>query len=138
MYYNSYGLDKEEEAKSMYIGLQHLHINLWFILIILFFVTYFLIRSNKEKPAKILHMVTRLFYVLILGSGIGMVIILGFPVTFVIKGILAISLVYFMERILGKKKKNELDGKMESYYWIMFAVTIMLVVLIGYRVITFG
>ncbi|MDE5412480.1 YisL family protein [Alkalihalobacterium chitinilyticum] len=120
----------------MYTGLLHTHSSSWAITVLLFFIAYFLIKANKEKGAKIVHMILRLFYVIMVLTGIGLLIQWNFAFTFVLKGILAISLIYFMEMILVRTKKDALAGK-GPYYWIMFVATLVLVVLIGFNVIAF-
>ncbi len=50
----------------------HMHITAWVIGIILFFVTYSMLKGANPK-AKMLHMITRLFYLLIFLTG-GMLI----------------------------------------------------------------
>ncbi|WP_209121955.1 YisL family protein [Alkalihalobacillus sp. BA299] len=121
----------------MYTGLLHTHSSSWAITVLLFFIAYFLLKGNKEKGAKIVHMVLRLFYVIMVVSGIGLLIQWNFAFTYVLKGVLAISLIYFMEILLVRTKKGVLDGKQQAYYWIMLIATLMLVVLIGFKVLTF-
>jgi hypothetical protein len=121
----------------MYNAFYHPHAYFWIILVVLFFATYFLMRANKAKGAKITHMILRLFYVIMLGSGIGLLVSLNFASSYILKGILAFSLVYFMESILVKTKKDSFGNKPQVYYWIMCSVTLVLVVLMGYRVISF-
>ncbi|GGM25170.1 UPF0344 protein YisL [Paraliobacillus quinghaiensis] len=47
----------------------HLHITSWVLALILFAVTYSLYKQDKQKPAKISHMITRVTYLLIIYSG---------------------------------------------------------------------
>ncbi|WP_078555339.1 DUF1516 family protein [Bacillus alkalicellulosilyticus] len=121
----------------MITGLYHAHASSWAITLLLFFIAYFLIVANKQKPGKIVHMVLRLFYVIMVVSGVGLLINYQFALTFLIKGLLALVLIYFMEMILVRTKKGVLIGKMKTYYWIQFAITAILVVLIGFNVLSF-
>lgn len=119
-----------------YQAFYHPHAYFWMVLVLLFFVTFFLYRSNVAKGAKITHMILRLFYVIMIVTGIGLLISYGFPFPYILKGVLAISLIYFMEMILVRTKKGSSEKPM-AYYWIMCLATLMLVVLIGYEIITF-
>ncbi|WP_088103649.1 YisL family protein [Halalkalibacter urbisdiaboli] len=107
------------------------HIGSWAIMIILFFVSYFLLKARKEKGAKIIQMILRLFYLIMIVSGVGMLVIYQFPLLFVFKGVLALVLLYAMEMILVGTKKGTLGSK-ASMYWILFAVSLIVVVVIGY------
>jgi hypothetical protein len=49
--------------------LTHLHITSWILALILFFLVLSFYKQGKEKPGKILHMILRLDYLLILYSG---------------------------------------------------------------------
>jgi hypothetical protein len=112
------------------------HIGSWAILVLLFFVGYFLLKAGKAKGAKIVHMVLRLFYIIMLVSGIGMLVTLGFPLMYLVKGALAFFLIYAMEMILVRTKKGTL-GEQATLYWAIMIVTLVLVVLLGYGVISF-
>lgn len=112
------------------------HIGSWAITVLLFLVSYFLLKGGISKGAKIVHMILRLFYVIMLVSGIGMLIGYGFPAVYVVKGILAIVLIYAMEMLLVRTKKGTLGSK-APMYWSLFGVTLVLVILLGYEVISF-
>ncbi|GAF64042.1 DUF1516 family protein [Alkalihalobacillus trypoxylicola] len=114
----------------------HLHASSWAIMILLFFITYFLIKGGKAKAGKILHMVLRLFYVVMVVSGGYLLFSMfqyGFPTTFFIKALLALVLIGMMEMILTKTKKNTLNKPL--LYWLIFIITVIIVPLIGLRVI---
>lgn len=104
-----------------------MHAGSWAILLIFFFLSYFF---PKQKW---LSMITRLFYLIMLISGIGMLFLLKFPLVFIVKGILAIILIGMMEVLLAKKQK----GEPQTLFWILFAVFLVLVVLFGFNVISF-
>ncbi|MBP1989943.1 hypothetical protein J2Z66_001541 [Paenibacillus eucommiae] len=75
----------------------------------------------------------RLFYVIMLVSGIGMLVIMEFPMKYVVKGIAAIVLIGIMEVIVGRKAKNKKVG----WLWAVFAAAILIIILIGYGVLQF-
>lgn len=115
---------KEEE------NLIHAHITTWVLGIILFFVAFSFFKSGKEKPFKIIHMVLRLFYVLIIITGI--VIVSGvyqLNGEYIAKIILGIWTIATMEMVLVKSKK----GKPTRIYWIQFVVVLVLTILLGMR-----
>ena len=108
----------------------HMHITTWVVAIILFFVASSLLKSGKEKPAKIVHMVLRLFYIFVLVSGFmivsGLYQIDGEYIGKIILGIVTIGM---MEMVLVKSKK----GKPTRVFWILFFVAFILTVLLGLR-----
>ncbi|RXI97747.1 DUF1516 family protein [Anaerobacillus alkaliphilus] len=116
-----------------YIALYHPHAYFWMLLVLLFFVSFFLYRANIAKGAKITHMVLRLLYVIMIGTGVGMLVMIGFPLTHIIKGVLAIALIYFMEMILVRTKK----GTLKPHFWFYCLGALALVLLLGYRIISF-
>jgi uncharacterized membrane protein SirB2 len=114
----------------------HPHAYFWMILVLLFIVTFFLYRANVAKGAKITHMVLRLFYVIMIVTGIALLVLKAFLFTYIIKGLLALLLIYLMEMILVKTKKG-ISGKSLASYWVLCLAALLVVVLIGYRVIIF-
>ncbi|GAE31171.1 DUF1516 family protein [Alkalihalobacillus hemicellulosilyticus] len=112
------------------------HRGSWTILIILFIVAFFLYKAQKNKGATVVHMITRLFYLIMLVSGIGTLIGYQFPVVLIVKGILALVLIYVMEMILVRTKKNTLGDK-AGVYWIALVVISLIVILMGFGVIRF-
>ncbi|WP_050616348.1 YisL family protein [Bacillus testis] len=103
------------------------HASSWAILLVAFFLTYFL--ENK----KIMSIILRLFYVVMLVSGIGMLTIMEFPMHFVVKGILAILLIGLMEMLLARQKKQ---SSSPLVLWILFIIDLILIILLGYKVIS--
>ncbi|WP_062047950.1 DUF1516 family protein [Bacillus sp. JCM 19034] len=112
------------------------HRGSWAILLILFVVAFLLYKLRKDIGAKIVHMITRLFYIIMLVSGIGTLIGYQFPVVLIVKGILALILIYVMEMILVRTKKNTLQQQ-AGIYLGAFALITIIVVLMGFGVIRF-
>ena len=99
----------------------HLHITTWVIGIILFFITYALLKKGNPK-AKMLHMITRLFYILIFLSGGMLISNFSYYAQKMIVGILVIA---FMELVLvrtKKKKVPELYGLYLFYLCYMYCI----------------
>lgn len=119
-----------------HIAFYHPHAYFWMVLVVLFLMTFFLYRVNIAKAAKITHMVVRLLYVIMVGTGIALLYIIQFPATHILKAVLAIVLVFSMEMILVKTKKGFSQNLLTSY-WLLCLVTLVVVILLGYRVISF-
>ncbi|MBZ5752855.1 YisL family protein [Metabacillus rhizolycopersici] len=108
----------------------HMHITTWVVAIILFFVANSLLKSGKEKPSKIVHMVLRLFYILVLVTGFIMVTgLYEIDGEYIGKIILGIVTIGMMEMVLVKSKK----GKPTKVFWILFFAAFILTVLLGLR-----
>ncbi|SDN25056.1 Protein of unknown function [Fictibacillus solisalsi] len=100
------------------------HTGSWAILIILFLITYF-------TRQKVTLMLQRLFYLIMIVSGVGMLAQLNFPLHYVIKGILAIVLIGVMEMMVARKRK----GNPMAAMWIVLIILFALVLLLAYNVI---
>ena len=77
-----------------------IHAGSWAILIILFIMSYMLNKQEFTLWGQ------RAFYVLMLGSGIGMVVIKNFPVISMIKAVFALILIMSMEILVARKKRT--------------------------------
>ena len=101
----------------------HLHITTWVIGIILFFVTYSLIKNGSSK-AKMMHMITRVFYILIFLTGGMLISNFGYYAQKMIVGILVIA---FMELVLVRTKKRKSTG----IVWTLFVLALVYVLYLG-------
>lgn len=109
----------------------HSHGLFSFITIILFLLTMSFIYSGKQRPAKIFQMILRGLYILVLITGSAL-IFLNLHIAALIKGVLSFWLIYVMEMIATRRSKNELSFKMAFFLWLQFAVSLCLVLYIGY------
>ncbi|WP_018921599.1 DUF1516 family protein [Salsuginibacillus kocurii] len=116
-----------------------IHSSVWSLLVVVFFIAYILLSKGNQKGYFISHQIARLFYVLMIVSGgytLFYLTTLGdLPINYTIKGILALWLIYLMEKILGSKKRGEFEGRMSTYYWVQFTITLLLVIFLGFGVI---
>ncbi|MCM2675393.1 DUF1516 family protein [Alkalicoccobacillus plakortidis] len=123
----------------MYNMFYQSHAGSWAFLLLFFLAAYFLFRFGKPKASKIIYMIVRLFYIIMLVSGIGMLVFnlnasadignfVSGNISFLIKGLLAIMLIGIMEVIMGKTKRRETTGSL----WIVFVVLMVAVVALGY------
>ncbi|MGO4888548.1 DUF1516 family protein [Anaerobacillus sp. MEB173] len=115
-----------------YAALLHTHVLTWFLALVFFIVSYFLFKAGKQKGQRITHMILRLMFILVFLSGGSLVFALGFSVSSIIKGVLAIWLLSLMELILVKSVKGKISG---GYYWIQFIIALVAVFYYGYIVI---
>ncbi|KAB7665394.1 DUF1516 family protein [Bacillus sp. B1-b2] len=106
------------------------HVLTWIIGLILFALSFGLHKAGKEKISKILHMVLRLVYILIIGSGIGLLAVTGMDFMHTIKMLVGIWVIGMMEMVLIRTKK----GEKTTILWILFVVALILVLLIGYNI----
>ena len=101
----------------------HLHITTWVIGLILFFVTYSLLKKGNPK-AKMMHMIARVFYILIFLTGGMLISNFGFYAEKMSVGILVIC---FMELVLVRTSKQKSTGLV----WTLFVLTLAYVLYLG-------
>lgn len=119
----------------------HLHVTGWIVGIILLFVAYFLYKQGNEKGGKIVHMILRLFYLIILLSGAHLLFSLyltNFSMPLgpeaIVKGLAGIWVIAAMEMILVKTKKQV----SVKAFWIQFVIAFALVLIMGYMRLPHG
>ncbi|MDW0111439.1 YisL family protein [Sporosarcina aquimarina] len=107
----------------------HLHILTWVVGIILFIVASGMSPGTKER--KIVKMVLRVFYILIIITGLALFIrymdlnsaLYGVKFLF---GILTIGM---MEMVFAKQEK----GKSTQMFWILFIVSLLITMFLGFK-----
>ncbi len=108
----------------------HFHIFTWVVGIILFLVAA--VMANGTKGKKITHMISRLFYVLILISGIALFIEAmdyGRGAEYGIKFLLGLLTIGMMEMVLVRSQK----GKKVTMFWILFFVFLFATMFMGFK-----
>lgn len=109
----------------------HMHSGLWALLLVLFMLSFVMLRIENERGYKILHMLARLMILLVIASGVMLVSAYNFiPIT-LLKGALAIVLIGLMEMILIRTHKKERTTTL----WVLFIVDLLAVLYIGYGMI---
>ncbi|GGH88389.1 putative membrane protein [Pullulanibacillus pueri] len=112
----------------------HAHVGFWTLGLIVFVLSFILLKAGKEKAAKILHMILRVLLILIFITGAEMVgqwysgQSYGWPT---LKGIFGLLILGMMEMILTKTKKKQ--GTLVS--WIILIISLIGVFYIGYGVL---
>ena len=108
----------------------HAHITTWVIALILFFVAINLHKSGKTRGLKVVQMILRLFYLLIIATGVGMLFSLStISVLYWIKAILGVLVIGFFVMVLSKTIK----GKSTGVLWTLFVVAFVVVVYLGFK-----
>jgi len=107
----------------------HVHITTWVIGLILFFVAATM--TNGSKGQKITHMVLRLFYVLIIITGVALFIeyMDVNAMLYGLKFLGGILIIGMMEMILVRKKKQ----KPTTTFWILFLVFLFITMFLGFK-----
>ena len=107
----------------------HLHITTWVIAIVLFLAASFMNRESKGR--KIVHMVLRLFYILIIITGLALFIehssfdAMQYGMKFLF-GVLTIGM---MEMVLVRSKKQ----KPVTLFWVLFVVFLLVTMFFGFK-----
>ncbi|MGG1684960.1 DUF1516 family protein [Pseudalkalibacillus sp. NRS-1564] len=109
----------------------HAHYSAWGLTLILFLVSYFLMRAGKGKSLEMIHTVLRIFYILTVISGMFLVIGYEFWGPSIVKGVVALWLIFSMEMILVRGKKE----KKIWPFWIQFMFAFLLVIFYGYSIL---
>ena len=103
----------------------HFHITAWVVGLVLFFVAAFGVKH------KAVHMILRLFYIIIIISGFGLFMkfseidqmLYGMKFLF---GLLTIGM---MEMVLVKQNK----GKKTGMFWILFIIFLLVTMFLGFK-----
>jgi hypothetical protein len=108
----------------------HAHMTGWFLAIVLLFVAIFLLKGGKEKGAKIVKMIIRVMYIVILATGLHLLFSSGAYQSgqYILKALSGILVIGSIEMILAKagKKQNT------TPFWILFVVAFALALYLGF------
>ena len=107
----------------------HFHIFTWVVGILLFLVAA--VMANGSKGKKITHMIARLFYVLIVISGLLLFMTYGTSdaMFYGIKFLLGLVTIGMMEMVLVRSEK----GKNVSTLWILFFIFLFATMFLGFK-----
>ncbi|QAS51650.1 YisL family protein [Halobacillus litoralis] len=107
----------------------HLHITSWVIALILVVLVTSFTKSGKEKAAKILHMILRLFYLLILYSGGSLFASYNeYGVLVIIKLLIGLWAIAAMEMVAVKTKKRKPVG----IWWAQLIIAVVIAMILGF------
>jgi len=107
----------------------HGHITAWVLAVILFVVALFLIKGGKAKGAKIIQMVLRVLYLLIIASGIMMLTqVYNINLQYILKAVVGFWVIGLFEMILSRTASN----RNTKVFWIQFIIAFALVLYLGF------
>jgi hypothetical protein len=107
--------------------LTHSHITAWLLALILFGIAMILNKRGNEKGFKIVHMILRVFYLLIIITG-GMLLYILSPM-YILKIIVGLWVISLFELLLIKSAKN----KKTSALWFQFGFAFLLILYLGLK-----
>lgn len=86
-------------------------------------------KSGKAKGAKIVQMILRVLYLLIIASGVGLLfMVYRIDVWYILKAIVGLWIIGLFEMILSRAINN----RKTSVFWIQFVVAWLLVLYLGF------
>ncbi|MGE8205187.1 YisL family protein [Heyndrickxia sp. NPDC080065] len=108
----------------------HAHITTWVVALILFFVALALYKSGNSKGSKIVHMILRLFYILIIVTGAFLFFKFQSidPALYGIKMLDGLLVIGMLEMILVRLKK----GKGTGLFWILMIIFFIIALYLGF------
>jgi hypothetical protein len=107
----------------------HGHVTAWVLALILFIVAIFLLKGGKEKGAKIVRMILRVLYLLIIATGVGLIFMLSnIDMLYILKAVVGIWVIGLFEVILSKVAQN----RTTKVLWIQFVIAFLLVLYLGF------
>jgi hypothetical protein len=106
-----------------------MHITAWVVAVILFIISVFFQERQHEKM-KITHMTLRMFYLLIIGTGVWILhYMASIPALYIVKTIVGIWVIFTMEMILVRTIKR----KSTNMFWLQLIVAFALVFYLGLK-----
>lgn len=107
----------------------HLHITTWVIAIVLFLAAAFMNPASKGR--KIVHMILRLFYILVIITGLTLFIAHSSfdAMQYGLKFLFGILTIGMMEMVLVRGKKQ----KPVTLFWVLFAVFLAVTMFYGFK-----
>ncbi|MHA6258436.1 YisL family protein [Sporosarcina sp. CAU 1771] len=107
----------------------HLHILTWVVGVVLFLVATGMAKGSKGR--KITHMITRLFYVLIIISGLLLFMRHSSldAALYGVKFLLGVLTIGMMEMVLVRSSKD----KSTTMFWVLFAIFLFATMFIGFK-----
>lgn len=108
----------------------HAHITAWLLTLILFFIALGLGKNGQGKGLKILHMIIRVFYLLIiLTGGILLFSVIHISLLYILKAVVGLWIISLFEMILIRTARKE----RRSILWAQFIIAFLLVLYLGFK-----
>lgn len=110
-------------------GTVHAHVSTWFIALLLFVVAIVLNKLGKTKAEKIVTMILRLLYLLIITTGVMLLRLLAeINMDYILKTLAGLLVIAMFEMILARMRK----GKSSALYWLLFILAFASALYLGY------
>ncbi len=107
----------------------HGHVTAWALALILFIVALFLQSGGKEKAAKIIQMILRVLYLVIIATGVGLLFMVSnLSVMYILKAVVGLWIIGLFEMILSRAANK----RRTSVFWIQFVIAWALVLYLGF------
>ncbi len=111
----------------------HGHVTAWALALILFIIAIFLHKGGKAKGFKVLQMILRVLYLVIIGTGIGLLFTFKnipdqYIMLYILKVVTGLWIIGLFDMILGRVANN----RRTSVFWIQFVVAWLLVLYLGF------
>ncbi|AIE59300.1 YisL family protein [Bacillus methanolicus] len=108
----------------------HAHITAWFLALVLFFIALGLHKSGKAKGFRVVQMILRVFYILIVATGVWMLTSIStISLLYILKSAVGLWVIAMLELILIRTAKQQRT----STLWIQFVVAFLLVLYLGFK-----
>ena len=104
----------------------HAHITTWVVAIILFVVALSLLKAGNAKATKIVQMVLRVFYILIIVTGWLLLHNTNYSGEHLLKSIVGIGVIGAMEVLLARKSKGKPTGVILGIFIVLLIVVLYL------------
>ncbi|GHH98517.1 YisL family protein [Neobacillus kokaensis] len=107
----------------------HGHVTAWALALILFIVALLLQSGGKAKGAKIVQMILRVLYLLIIATGVGLLFMVSnISVMYILKAVVGLWIIGLFEMILSRAANK----RRTSVFWIQFIIAWALVLYLGF------
>lgn len=119
----------EVNMLSFFTDTTHFHITAWVVGVVAFLIAASLPKTSKGR--KITHMIARLFYIIILVSGVLLFIRYSTldSALYGVKFLFGLFVIVFMELILVRSQK----GKNVTTLWILFVIALFATLFLGFK-----
>lgn len=107
----------------------HAHVTAWVLALILFLVALSLHKRGKAKGFKIVQMILRVLYLIIIGTGVGLLFsVYRIDIWYILKAVCGLWVIGLFEMILSRTA----DNRRTSTFWIQFVIAFLLVLYLGF------
>jgi hypothetical protein len=107
----------------------HAHVTAWALALILFIVALFLQKGGKAKGAKIVQMILRVLYLIIIATGVGLLFMVSnISAWYILKAVVGLWIIGLFEMILSRV----INKRRTSVFWIQFVVAWLFVLYLGF------